>query len=111
MVTTWAGSAMGASGSANGPIASATFNQPHGLAIGADGATLYVADTSNDLVRVIAPNGLVTTLAGGSNNGPFRDGPADQAGFWEPAGLAVDAGGVIYVTDDNDTVRKIAPVR
>ena len=103
MVTTWAGT--GAVGSANGPIASATFNQPAGLAIQADG-TLYVSDHSSGLVRKITPNGQVTTLAG-TGGWALVDGPASQAMFFEPMGLAVGAG-VLYVADQgNNAIRKI----
>ncbi len=51
VVTTLAGSA-GVTGSANGPLSSATFNNPFGIAVDSSG-TLYIADTNNNLIRKI----------------------------------------------------------
>jgi sugar lactone lactonase YvrE len=60
-VTTLAGS--GSSGKSDGIGAAASFNQPEGLAT--DGTYLYVADTSNKLIRkVVIATGEVTTIAG-----------------------------------------------
>ena len=69
-VTTLAGS--GIAGSADGKGALAQFNGPVGVAVDAEGV-VYVADTYNDRIRRIAPDGTVSTLAGGSAPG-FMDG-------------------------------------
>ncbi len=85
-----------------------TFSSPKGLALSADGARLYVADTGNNLIRAIdLATGAVTTLAGsgaaGSNNGV-----GVVASFNAPEGLVVDAAGVLYVADTgNHTLRSI----
>ena len=59
ITTTFAGT--GKSGSADGPAAEATFDQPTGVTFG-PGGVLYVLDGSNSRVRKIAPDGRVTTL-------------------------------------------------
>ncbi|MFZ6644917.1 gluconolaconase [Undibacterium sp. TJN25] len=102
-VTTLAGSA---EGMANGQGAAASFNTPSGLAI--DGAgNLYVADTGNNAIRKISAQGMVTTLAGDGKAG-YRDGPAAQAQFNGPIGVAVDGKGNVYVADTyNDRLRLI----
>jgi DNA-binding beta-propeller fold protein YncE len=93
-VSTFAGD--GVQGQTNGAKAKARFNFPAGLALSADGKTLYVADSANDMIRVIK-GGSVTTLAGSGIKG-FLDGPAANARFNFPRGVAV-AGGKVYVAD------------
>jgi sugar lactone lactonase YvrE len=73
------------------------FRTPSGLALVPDG-TLYVADTGNHAIRRITPDGLVTTLAGDGTPG-YADGPAHQARFNGPIGLAVAPDGRIFVSD------------
>jgi DNA-binding beta-propeller fold protein YncE len=59
-VSTYAG-APSRPGGADGPVRSASFTEPRGLALGADG-TLYVADFTVG-IRAISPGGVVSTLA------------------------------------------------
>ncbi|HVF66805.1 MAG TPA: hypothetical protein VM914_04030 [Pyrinomonadaceae bacterium] len=103
VVTTLAG---GREGFADGAGAAASFNTPSALALDAAG-NLYVADTGNNRVRKVTPEGVVTTLAGDGVAG-FADGPAAQARFDSPVGVAVDKDGNVYVADTyNDRVRLI----
>ena len=102
-VGTFAG---GSEGFADGHTTSASFNTPGGLALDADG-NLYVADTGNNRIRKITPEGQVSTVAGDGTPG-YRDGPASQAQFNGPIGIAVDGRGNIYVADTyNDRVRLV----
>ena len=102
-VTTRAGAA---EGFADGVGSAARFDTPSGLAM--DGAgNLYVADTGNHAIRKVTAEGVVTTLAGDGIAG-FRDGPASQARFHAPTGVAADAAGNVYVADTyNDRIRRI----
>jgi len=104
VVNTFAGS--GQQGAANGPAASATFYFPNNVAL--DGAgNVYVADGVNNLIRVITPAGVVSTLAGSGAAGS-ANGVGTAASFNGPAGLAVDAAGNVYVADSgNNLIRKI----
>ncbi len=92
-------------GRVDGPALQASFNTPSGIAADAQG-NLYVADTGNHAIRRIGIDGQVTTLAGGEQG--HADGPAAQARFDAPMGIAVDAQGQVYVADTfNDRIRVI----
>jgi sugar lactone lactonase YvrE len=94
-------------GFADGPASTARFRTPSSLAIDATG-TLYVADTGNNAIRRITPDGYVTTIAGDGIAG-FRDGPGKEARFNGPIGVALDAAGRVIVADTyNDRIRVIA---
>ena len=92
-------------GYADGPIASAKFNYPHGLDIDAKD-NLYVADWYNHKVRVIA-HGLVSTLAG-TTKGDL-DGSLATARFDQPMDVAVSQSGEVFVADwGNNKIKVIA---
>lgn len=115
VVTTFAG-ALNSPGSDDGPGDQARFflasnNGANNLGIAWDGAgDLFVADDYNHTIRKITPAGVVTTLAGTPGIAGSRDGNGAEAQFNEPAGVAVDKAGHIYVADSgNFTIRKITP--
>lgn len=104
MVSTFAGSGRGEDRDGSGQQAG--LKEPSGLAMDAAG-NLYVADTGNDKVKRITPEGVVTTLAGTGRSG-FANGPALSALFKKPEGIAVTASGVVFVADTgNDLLRVI----
>jgi sugar lactone lactonase YvrE len=109
-VTTLAGHAEELSGHADGAGAAARFNFPTGIAIDNQGM-LFVADTNNNVIRQITPQGVVTTLAGdeaGLSAGSI-DGVGPAARFNAPHGLAVSADDqYLFVADtDNHVIRRI----
>jgi len=116
LVTTLAGSGpTGAvrGGYVDGPANQARFADPIGLCVGSDG-TVFVADSDNQRIRAISPNGIVSTLAGsgdfGKLIGNYRDGPASEAQFNRPYDVVTDDVGNVYVADYfNNRVRCISP--
>jgi serine/threonine-protein kinase len=104
VVTTLAGST--AAGHTDGTGAAATFNSPVGVAVDSSG-NVYVTDGRNNEIRKITPAGEVTTLAG-SITGGHADGTSTSATFNQPAGIAVDSSGNVYVADQgNNEIRMI----
>jgi hypothetical protein len=94
VVTVLAGSERG---HADGPGVSARFDTPSGIAIDPAGH-LFVADTGNNAIRRVAPDGTVSTTAGA------------EAGLNAPLGVAIDAAGRVVVADTyNDRVVAIEP--
>ena len=72
---------------------------------------LYFADGYGAVRKVSASTGIITTVAGGSNNG-YRSGdnggPAVGALLYEPQGIALDSAGNLYIADnDNDLIRRV----
>ena len=137
MVTRLAGggSAGGiAVGSVDGTGSAARFNGPYGIAVSTAG-TVYVADRSNNLIRMISPTGLkslstqqstfcyiqfallvgvVTRLAGGGSASGVASGSVDDLGsaarFNGLYGIAVSTSGTVYVADfSNHLIRMISP--
>lgn len=108
VVTTFAGGA-GVVGSVDGTGTAARFYAPTGVAV--DSAdNVYVADTYNNTIRKITPARVVTTLGGMPGNIGTANGTGSAARFSNPAGLAVDSDGNVYVADFYfNTIRKGFP--
>jgi uncharacterized protein (TIGR03437 family) len=92
-----------------GPGISASLFAPSGVAVDSAG-NLYIADYGNSRIRKVSVSGVITTVAG---NGMFRfsgdGGPATAAQLWNPAGVAVDASGNLFIADSiNNRIRKVS---
>jgi DNA-binding beta-propeller fold protein YncE len=102
-VTTLAGD--GQPGFRDGPGAQARFDGPMGVAVDPAGRVI-VADAYNDRIRAIAPDGSVTTLAGGPQPGD-ADGPGGQARLDTPCAVLVDGSRILVADTRNDALRAI----
>jgi sugar lactone lactonase YvrE len=101
-----------------GSAARARLARPEGVAVGPDGA-LYIADTGNDRVRHVGPDGVIVTVAGAG--GQFLDGPeptvvrsggdggpATAAHLNWPSDVAVGPDGALYIADTfNGRIRRV----
>ncbi|WP_208506260.1 SMP-30/gluconolactonase/LRE family protein, partial [Roseivirga sp. E12] len=106
-VTTFAGS--GVSGTSDGTGLAAQFNLPLGLTID-QSDNIYVAELTSKTIRKISPTGEVTTFVGSASNFTEKDGTGSDAGFSGPIGMASDALGNLYVSDNTtSSIRKITP--
>jgi DNA-binding beta-propeller fold protein YncE len=91
----------------NGVGAAASFQRPCYLAFGQDDI-LYVTDSQSNSIRMIDRDARVTTLAGAALRGG-ENGRGADARFREPAGIAVNAEGVVFVADRNNfNIRRIS---
>jgi sugar lactone lactonase YvrE len=107
VITTFAGNKFQA-GLTNGMGAAALFNELSGITIDKNG-NLYVSDAANFVIRKVTPAGVVSTFAGSGKSGN-ADGAGTAASFTQPAGLAVDQAGNVFVTDAvSCLIRKITP--
>ncbi len=91
-----------------GPATNASLSYPQGVAVDALG-NLWIADDNNNRIRELGTNGVITTVAGNGTNGYFGDGgPATNASLSNPAGVAVDLSGNLFIADGgNKRIRKV----
>jgi sugar lactone lactonase YvrE len=110
IITTVAGSTLGYSGD-GGPATSAKLHLPVGIAFDASG-NMFIADFHNNVIRkVTTATGIISTIAGDNALGPGYSGdggPPTSAQLNNPFGLAFDASGNLYFSDEgNNVIRKI----
>jgi hypothetical protein len=100
----------GGYGGDGGPATQAKLNQPTQVAVGPDGS-LYIADSRNNRIRRIGPDGIITTVAGNGTADYRGDGgPATKAQLNGPSDVAVGPDGSLYIADwGNRVVRRVGP--
>ena len=101
-----------------GPAVAASLYSPYGVAVDAS-SNLFIADTGNQRIRKVTPQGTITTVAGtgtgysgaGISAGFSGDGgPATSAQLSNPRGVAVDGSGNLFIADFcNNRIRKVTP--
>jgi uncharacterized protein (TIGR03437 family) len=107
IITTVAGNGTAGSGGDGGPATSAQLSAPWSVAVDASG-TLYIADSGNNRIRKVSPNGVISTFAGNGTGKFSGDGPALTSSLNSPHGVYLDGAGNVYIADtSNNRVRKI----
>ena len=111
VITTFAGTGVWGFAGDGGPAAAAQVGRVADVAIAADGR-LFVADSDNDCVRVVTPDGIIATFAGICGQPGFSgdNGPATAAQLDNPAGVEIGRQGEIYIADThNQRIRVVYP--
>jgi uncharacterized protein (TIGR03437 family) len=108
-LTVFAGTGNIGSNGDNGPATKATLVNPIGLAVDAAG-NVYIVDASAFRVRVVTPNGIISTIAGTTQDGYGGDGgPATQALLNFPHDIVPDGNGNLYLSDtSNNVIRELS---
>jgi sugar lactone lactonase YvrE len=114
-IATVAGTGTAGFGGDGGPAVGALLDSPTGLDVDPPGGAtaanpgLYIVDRQNNRIRRVDTAGVITTVAGTGAPGYSGDGgPATQAQLNEPAGVALDAQGNLYIADTgNHRVRRV----
>ena len=102
IITTAAGDGTEGYSGDGGPATEAELAEPFGVAVDASG-NLFIADMQNNRIREVRTNGIITTVAGNGAEGYSGDGgPATNAEFYYPVGVAVDASGNLFIADNNN---------
>ena len=109
IITTCAGTGSSGGGGDGGPATLAQFASPTGLALDISG-NVYIADSSNNKIRMVNSAGIITTFAGaGLPSGGGDYGPATNAYLSFPVGLSVDVNCNLYIADaGNNKIRLVS---
>jgi sugar lactone lactonase YvrE len=94
-----------------GPASQAKLYRPTAVASDKEG-NLYISDASNKVIRKVTKSGIITTIAGVPGRAGYSGdgGPATKAYLTQPAGIAVDYSGNVYIADpSNSVIRKVNP--
>jgi DNA-binding beta-propeller fold protein YncE len=87
-------------------VAAPGLGKPNGLFVLADGTRLA---SEGESIRVLAPSGLLSVLAGNNTRSGMKDCPGVDARFNWPMGITVDpAGNVVVVDSDNHALRLVS---
>lgn len=95
-----------------GPATDAALNHPDGVAVDRAG-NVFIADTFNNAIRRVDPEGTITRVAGdrfGASGFTGDSGPAADARLNHPTGVAVSRKGELFIADEhNHRIRRIGP--
>jgi hypothetical protein len=81
-----------------GPATSSDLGNPYGVTVDALG-NVYIADSGNNKIDKVTPDGDLSVVAGTGNSGAPTAGPATASNLWFPTGVAVDSLGGLYIAD------------
>jgi len=110
IITTVAGNGLYGFSGDGGPATSAMLALPWGVTVDGQG-NLFIADTDNNRIRKVTPDGIIRTIAGNGTQSYCGDGgPATSACLGWPARVAVDAQGNVFIPDYlSNRIRQVTP--
>jgi hypothetical protein len=92
-----------------GDARAARLRAPFDVAVAVPNGLVYIADTSNNVIRMVNSNGVISTVAGNGSWGYNGEGNALQSSLATPTGIAVDRFGALYIADRaNSRIRKVS---
>ena len=105
IISTYAGNNTPGYTGDGGPATAAQLFGPLGIAI-TNAGNLYIADSRNNVIRVVNSAGVINTFAGNGTLGYTGDGGlATAAELYSPNDVKTDAAGNVYISDSNNVVR------
>lgn len=110
-ISTIAGNGVPGYSGDGGPATDALLNTPKGVAVDSTG-NVFIADSVNCVIRMVAPDSTIYTIAGNQAAGcgfTGDGGPATSAQFWFPSGVAVNGGNVYVADNGNNVIRLLTP--
>jgi uncharacterized protein (TIGR03437 family) len=109
-ISTVAGTGAAGFSGDEGPATAAGISAPLGVVVD-DNGDIFIADTGNNRIRQVTPDGLIHTIAGQDAAGFSGDGgPAASAQIDAPGGLLLDGAGDLYFADTgNNRIRRLVP--
>jgi len=110
-IGTVAGTGVAGDSGVGGAATAAALNAPAGVAADGNG-NIFIADTGNNAIRLVTPDGAIHTIAGQGQAGFGGDGGAAASALLNaPAGMVLDGAGDVYFADTgNNRVRRLVPV-
>jgi uncharacterized protein (TIGR03437 family) len=107
-ISTVAGNGVQAFAGDGGQATAASLAFPLGIALDSSG-NMYIADANNNRIRKVNSSGIITTVAGGANEGFGGDGGAAvNASLNIPSDVALDSAGNLYIGDaGNNRIREV----
>jgi len=108
IITTFAGNGIYGGAGDGGAATNAQLKLPNGV-VADNAGNVYIADVSNNVIRVVNAGGVIKTFAGNGGSGYSGDGgPATSAAIHSPWGLAIDRAGNLYIAEFASTcIRKV----
>jgi hypothetical protein len=110
IITTVAGNGTNGYSGDGGAATKAKLNYPSDVTVDAN-ANLLIADSFNNRIREVGTNGIIITVAGGGpgggTDGLGDGGVATNAALNSPYGVALDATGNMFITDDGNRIREV----
>ena len=108
IITTIAGTGMWGNSGDIGAATSVQLYFPSGVSVDISG-NVYIADSSNNKIRMVNSNGIITTIAGTGTPGYSGDGGvATSAQLYNPIGVSVGISGNVYIADTyNHKIRMV----